>query len=91
MQKQSIKTKHYKFVGGSYGKSSEETMMREIHKNGPIACSFTPGYGFSLYRKGIYQNLKYKTWKMLGAKKPEWERVEHSVLCIGWGKYIFNT
>jgi len=84
-QKKSIKVKNYKFVGGSYGKSNEEMMMRDIKENGPAVCSFTPGYAFSMYKNGIYNSISKKSWKMLGLSKPQWVKVEHSVLCVGWG------
>jgi hypothetical protein len=29
-------------IGGAYGDSTEENMMREIYKNGPIVASFEP-------------------------------------------------
>ena len=61
-------------------------MMREIQENGPIVCSFSPDYTFSLYKSGIYDSIGVKTWKNLGLSKPQWEKVDHSVLCIGWGK-----
>jgi len=64
-------------------------MMRDIHKNGPVVCSFAPGYSFSMYRDGIYDSIKDKTWKMLGTTQPEWTKVDHSVLCVGWGKIIY--
>lgn len=84
-QKKSIKVKNYQFIGGSYGKSNEEAMMREIHKNGPIVCSFSPDYSFSMYKEGVYDEIKENNWKILGLTKPEWVKVDHSVLCIGWG------
>lgn len=80
--------KDYKFVGGSYGKSSEESMMRDIFNNGPIVCSFNPGYTFNMYRSGIYSGISTKNWKVLGLTKPEWVKVEHSALCVGWGNNI---
>ncbi len=60
-------------------------MMREINKNGPIVCSFSPDYTFSMYKSGIYDSIGVKTWKNLGLTKPQWVRVDHSVLCVGWG------
>lgn len=44
----------YWHVGGAYGDSNEELMMREIMKNGPIVASFEPSYEFMVYDSGIY-------------------------------------
>jgi len=63
--------------------------MRDILENGPTVCSFSPGYTFNMYKSGIYNSISRKTWKILGLTKPEWVKVEHSVLCVGWGKLIF--
>jgi len=60
-------------------------MMREIKENGPIVCSFSPDYTLSMYKSGIYESIEVKTWKNLGLGKPQWEKVDHSVLCMGWG------
>jgi len=64
-------------------------MMREILENGPTVCSFSPGYTFNMYKSGIYNSISTNTWKRLGLTKPEWVKVEHSVLCVGWGKLFF--
>ena len=85
-----IRVNNYKFVGGSYGKSNEEAMMRDIHEHGPQVCSFAPGYEFNMFKSGIYSKIDKKTWKMLKLTQPEWVKVEHSVLCVGWGKYIIK-
>jgi len=42
------------YVGeNSYGKMSEEDMMRELRKNGPFLFDFNAGSEFQLYQKGI--------------------------------------
>jgi len=87
LQNQKIKVKDYQFIGGSYGRSSEEAMMREIYKNGPVVCSFDPGYSFNWYKGGVYTNISYKNWKQSGLSKPQWIKVGHSVVCYGWGKF----
>jgi len=62
-------------------------MMLEIMNNGPVVCSFEPNYSFMTYNgKGIYSDIKTKTWKDLKLSQPEWQQVDHSVLCTGWGE-----
>lgn len=52
----------YYMIGGAYGMSTEENMMREIYKNGPIVASFEPSYEFMEYDKGIYSKAKGAPW-----------------------------
>lgn len=80
----SYKVKNFGYLGGSYGKCSEELLMRELQKNGPIVVSFEPDYHFMMYRKGIYKSLK-SNWVQKNLPKPEWQKVDHSVTLVGWG------
>ena len=79
----------YKYVGESYGNCSEKKMMEELYKNGPIVVSFEPDYNFMLYKNGIYHSLTQDSWKAKGFPKPDWEKVDHSVLLVGWGKITY--
>jgi cathepsin C len=76
----------YKYVGGSYGQCSEKNIMEEVYKNGPIVVSLEPDYNFMLYKSGIYHALDDSSWISQGLNKPEWQKVDHSVLLIGWGE-----
>ena len=60
--------------------------MEELKKNGPIVVSFEPDYNFMMYKSGIYHTIDEKTWILKGFPKPEWEKVDHSVLLVGWGE-----
>lgn len=83
------KIKDYKYIGGSYGKCSEKGLMEEIFKKGPVVVSFEPDYNFMFYKKGVYHSLSENTWMDKGLMKPEWEKVDHSVLVVGWGNDYF--
>ena len=64
--------------------------MEELHTNGPIVVSFEPDYNFMMYKKGIYHAIEDdNTWIGKGLPKPEWQKVDHSVLLVGWGKNRF--
>lgn len=76
----------YWYIGGRYGNCSERKIMEEIMKNGPVVLSFEPDYTFMLYGKGIYHSPKTDSWLHKGENKPEWYKVDHSVLCYGWGQ-----
>lgn len=80
------KGRNYHYVGGSYGKCSQKKMMEELINNGPLVVSFEPDYNFMLYKSGIYHSIDEKTWILKGIPKPEWEKVDHSVLLVGWGE-----
>lgn len=79
------KATNYKYIGGSYGRCSQKKMMEEVYKNGPIVVSFEPDYHFMLYKSGVYHSFDQNTWIDKGLPKPEWEKVDHSVLLVGWG------
>lgn len=38
------------------------------------------------YKTGIYHSLDLGSWQNQGLPKPEWEKVDHSVLLVGWGE-----
>ena len=61
-------------------------MKEELQKNGPFVVSFEPDYNFMMYRSGVYHSLNPNTWINLGVQKPEWQKVDHAVLLVGWGK-----
>lgn len=66
--------------------SSERKMMEEILKNGPIVVSFEPEVDFMYYSEGIYHSVEANKWIQNNEKRPDWQRVDHSVLCYGWGE-----
>jgi cathepsin C len=76
----------YYYVGGSYGKSSEEAIMLDLYKNGPLALSFNPDSTFSSYRSGVYSYIPERTWIRSGMTRPEWVKVDHSMTLVGWGE-----
>lgn len=61
-------------------------MMKELYEKGPFVVSFEPDYNFMMYKSGIYHSIDEKTWISRGMPKPEWEKVDHSVLLVGWGE-----
>lgn len=80
-----LSVKNYYYVGGSYGKCSEHAIMEEVRKNGPIVVSFEPDYSFMFYSHGIYQAPDRDSWVTKKISKPEWQKVDHSVVLVGWG------
>lgn len=83
----------YHYVGGYYGASSEVLMMKEIRARGPIPSNINIPWSFSFYRKGIYsnhkklvRNNKHLSKVSMMDKKIDWEKVNHSILLVGWGE-----
>jgi cathepsin C len=37
-----IKARNYRYIGGSYGKSTEREIMEEIKESGPVILNFEP-------------------------------------------------
>lgn len=60
-------------------------MMLELKQNGPLVAGFEPPLDFLYYKGGIYHGIE-PNWFKNGQEKPEWERVDHSVLLYGWGE-----
>ena len=84
LDKITLKVANNRYVGGSYGKCSEEKILREVYDNGPIVISLEPDYSFMFYKSGIYMSPN-NNWFINNLPKPEWEKVDHSMVLVGWG------
>lgn len=81
------KVTDYYYVGGHYGACSEEAMMKEILKNGPVVANIEPTADFSFYKTGVFEPMTQTAWQGYGDKlKKEWFKVDHSILVYGWGE-----
>lgn len=72
------------YVGGSYGRCNEKQIMKEVYLNGPLVLSLEPDYSFMFYKSGVYQS-PISSWVTKKTKKPEWQKVDHSMVLVGWG------
>merc|ERR1712032_282377 len=69
----SYKVKNFGYLGGSYGKCSEELLMRELQKNGPVVVSFEPDYHFvTLVGWGYDEIHQKKYWLLLNSWGKHW-------------------
>jgi len=82
--KLNIKVSEYYYVGDYYGYSNENNLYEELKENGPITISLSPNYLFQTYRSGIFDGDN-ETFRKLKLKEPEWQRVDHSVVLVGYG------
>jgi cathepsin C len=81
----------YGYLGGFYGASNEEMILKELRVRGPIILSFEPEEDFMYYCSGVYEKISYRDED--GGMNDEgmysmgysWEKVDHSVLLVGYG------
>jgi len=91
--KKKYSVSRYEYIGGFYGATSEVEMMKEIRARGPIPGNISVPWSFSYYSQGIFAHdkiLKKNTGNLskstLFDKKISWEKVDHSILIVGWGE-----
>merc|ERR1719456_1760155 len=75
------KADNYRYIRGFYGNSSQANIMEELHRGGPLVVSFEPTDDFMYYSGGVF---------LSGASErhPEWYKVDHAVLLVGWGEEL---
>jgi len=80
---------NHRYINSFYGNfsSGDEEIKEEIYRNGPVVLSFEPAEDFMFYSEGIYRspNSTSKLRKHVDFDQ-EWERVDHAVVCHGWGE-----
>jgi cathepsin C len=79
-----LSVKDFYYVGGAYGLTNELNLMQDVYKNGPVVISFEPEYSFMIYKSGVY-DFSSKNWFTKNMTKPKWQKVDHSVVLVGWG------
>jgi len=75
----------HRYVGSWYGNSTEQAIMEELVHKGPLVLSFEPADDFMFYSDGVYQSAG-KPGKPIEESRPEWYRVDHAVLLVGYGE-----
>lgn len=43
-----------------------------------------------VYDEGIYSIAQEASWVKNNSKRPEWTKVDHSVLLYGWGQEVID-
>jgi cathepsin C len=74
----------HRYVGSWYGNSTEQAIMEELVHKGPLVLSFEPADDFMFYSDGVYQSAG-KPGPPIEESRPEWYRVDHAVLLVGYG------
>ncbi|KAF4675177.1 hypothetical protein FOL47_008184 [Perkinsus chesapeaki] len=75
------KASNYHYVGGYYGGSSAAQIMKEL-VDGPLVLSLEPASDLIYYKSGVYKSKLQTNFTHV----PEWERVDHAVLLVGYGE-----
>jgi cathepsin C len=62
-------------------------MMAELRTRGPIVANFEPPMDFSYYTGGVYSKVSNREDGDQSMREDgiQWEKVDHSVLIVGWG------
>jgi cathepsin C len=83
----------YGYIGGAYGKTTEEEMMKEIRARGAIPGHIKTHWSFSYYKGGIFstQNLVKNSKEApsqvtMMDKSISWEPITHGILIVGYGE-----
>jgi len=85
-------TTNYHYIGGAYGKCSEVAMMTEIRDKGPIIVGFNAPQDLFWYSDGVFHEedtavlLKDQVTKRPKHQHAFFEKTNHAVLALGWGK-----
>ena len=83
------KVKKYGYVGDFYGGASEQKMMEEIYRNGPIVLAINATPELYYYSEGIYSS-NVRRFEPNGKGAGNWEFTNHAVVCVGWGEEEIN-
>lgn len=85
MKAQRYRAANHRYVGAFYGHQRANLIREEIYKNGPVAVGMRVDEDFSFYSDGVYKSTLQKSPLK---QEEEWERVDHGVVVVGWGKEV---
>ncbi|CEM13951.1 unnamed protein product [Vitrella brassicaformis CCMP3155] len=83
-----IHVSQWTYVGskGVMSMCSEEALREEIWRAGPVTVSIEPEGAFNAYRGGILNATYLPEKKAVGKDDLSWQKVDHSVLLVGWSE-----
>jgi cathepsin C len=90
--KEKIGVSDYYYIGGYYGATDEESMMKELRARGPVIADFKPDSEYLFYSNGIYTSISHRSADVFISDDSmrdynvDWEKVTHSSLLVGWGE-----
>lgn len=83
------KVENYGYVGrGFYGSCDEESMMKEIYKNGPVVVAINASPDLYYYSSGVFITNPTKFFQQSNDRNDvnPWIYTNHAVVCVGWGE-----
>jgi len=75
-----VRVESYNYLGGYYGATTVEEIMKEVKSNGPVAVGIGGSLELMHYRSGVYNPTDHQPPPLY-----DFEPVDHAVLLIGWG------
>ncbi|OMJ73006.1 hypothetical protein SteCoe_28410 [Stentor coeruleus] len=90
--KEKVGVSDYYYIGGYYGATDEESLMKELRARGPVIADFNPDSDYLFYSNGIYESVSLRKAESFISDDSmrdyhlEWEEVSHSSLLVGWGE-----
>lgn len=83
----------YEYLGGFYGNTTEEDMVKEIRARGPIPGHILIHWTFGYYQGGVYSvsdlkrhiDTKPNRVTMLD-NSMSWENISHGIMIVGYGE-----
>lgn len=81
-----LRAADYYYVGGYYGGSTEKSMRKELHKEGPFVVGFNTNGWVYHYETGVLLDMgKDDSHKKVPLVNP-WQKTTHAVVIVGWGE-----
>jgi len=90
--KKKYRVSKYEYLGGFYGSTNEEDMIKEIRARGPI-----PGHIYTHWSFGVYKSGIFSVSPLIKSDKPSpnkktmldrnmtFENINHGILIVGYG------
>jgi len=94
------------YIGGAYGRMTEELIMKEIRARGPVLFDFNAGYSFMTYNSGVLMEGELPAGVLSEAEFANddevintvsqddlgiiYQKLTHSTLAVGWGEEVIN-
>eukprot|EP00466_Bigelowiella_natans_P016543 jgi/Bigna1/72335/fgenesh1_pg.19_\ len=75
-----VRVRDYSYLGGFYGATTTEEMMREVKTVGPVAVGIGGSLELMHYKSGIYRPTDEEP-----PPQYDFESVDHAVVIVGWG------
>lgn len=87
------KVSQYSYIGGSYGRTTEMDMLKELRARGPIIGNISVSGSFLFYQSGIYStafkeshNIDKVNTSSFYDSIEEKRAIDHSTLIVGYGE-----